>query len=221
MVAAMLSIHKLLRTWEEQVDVMIVSTRFVRDKLTSGGFPDSKVEIKPNYIPDINDAVEKQDHFVYVGRLSGEKGLSLLLEAMDEVSGMPLSIIGDGPMFEETLERAARMLPGQVRVNGRVPNAEVMQLIASARFLVFPTLVYEGFGRVIVEAYAGGVPVIASRIGSPAELVEDGVTGLLFTPGDPKDLAAKIQWMIDHPERVSEMGRNARAVYESRVQSES
>ena len=89
-----------------------------------------------------------------------------------------------------------------------------------ARLLVSPSASYETFGLVVVEAFACGVPVVASRLGAMAEIVEDGRTGLLFTPGDPDDLAEKVRWAIDHPDAMERMGKNARGLYEEKYTAE-
>ena len=81
-----------------------------------------------------------------------------------------------------------------------------MQLLQSARFLVFPSEWYEGFPLTLVESLACGTPVVAARIGSVAEIIHDGVTGIHFTPGDPDDLATKVQWACSHPEELEQMG---------------
>jgi len=82
--------------------------------------------------------------------------------------------------------------------------------------LVMPSECIETFGMVIVEAFANGLPVIASRLGAMAEIIDDGVTGLHFTPGDSNDLAAKINWAMAHPSCMTEMGIAARRVYEAK-----
>jgi glycosyltransferase involved in cell wall biosynthesis len=92
--------------------------------------------------------------------------------------------------------------------------------MARAAFLVMPSECYETFGLVIVEAFCQGLPVIVSRLGSMAEIVEDGVTGLHFTPGDAADLAAKVRWAASHPEDMRRMGANARRVYEEKYTPE-
>ena len=92
-----------------------------------------------------------------------------------------------------------------------------LSAIKHTRFLVFPSEWYETFARVAVEAFACGVPVIASRLGAIAEIVEDGRTGLHFTPGDPEDLAAKVEWAWTHPHAMEEMGRAARCEYEAKT----
>jgi glycosyltransferase involved in cell wall biosynthesis len=82
-----------------------------------------------------------------------------------------------------------------------------------AAFIVMPSLVYEGFPMVVAEAFSAGLPIIASRLGALAELVEDGVTGLHFNANDPVDLATKVRWAQSHPEHMREMGARARAMY--------
>jgi glycosyltransferase involved in cell wall biosynthesis len=90
----------------------------------------------------------------------------------------------------------------------------------SARFLVFPSQCYEAFPVTIAEAYSCGLPVIAPRLGAMAEIVEDGRTGLHFSPGDPEDLAAKVEWAWTHAAEMEEMGRAARAEYEAKYTPE-
>ena len=86
-------------------------------------------------------------------------------------------------------------------------------LMKKAKFLLFPSKWYEGFPNTLAEAFACGLPVIASKLGSMAEIVEDGVTGLHFEPGNPVDFADKIKWLIEHPDKCRQMGKNARQVY--------
>ncbi len=89
-------------------------------------------------------------------------------------------------------------------------------LLKGAQFLVFPSECYENFPVTVVEAFACGVPVIGSRLGAMKEIVENGRTGLHFAPGDPDDLAAKIDWALTHPKSMEEVGREARAEYEAK-----
>ena len=107
-----------------------------------------------------------------------------------------------------------------IEVVGRCAYEKVPPLIKKARFLVFPSEWYETFGRVIIEAFACGVPVIASRLGAMAEIVEDGKTGLLFTPGDPKNLAEKVGWLWSRPNEIKRMGKEARKEYERKYTAE-
>ncbi|HXG31487.1 MAG TPA: glycosyltransferase family 4 protein, partial [Thermodesulfobacteriota bacterium] len=89
-----------------------------------------------------------------------------------------------------------------------------------SQVLVFPSEWYEGFPMTVAESYACGLPVIASRLGAMAEIVDDGRTGLLFEPGNPEDLAAKVEWAWTHPKEMAEMGQEARREYEERYTAE-
>jgi glycosyltransferase involved in cell wall biosynthesis len=93
-------------------------------------------------------------------------------------------------------------------------RAEAIEQIRSARFLVFPSESYESFPMTLVEAYACGVPVIAAKVGSAAEIVHEGVTGLMFTPGVAHELLERVEWALEHPDLLEEMGRRARTEFE-------
>jgi len=103
-----------------------------------------------------------------------------------------------------------------VHLLGRLPKAEVIAAMHHARFLVFPSGWFEGFPMTLVEALACGVAVIASCLGSMAEIVKDGVTGLQFVPGDATDLAEKVTWAWSHPDEVAQMGTAGRLEYQGR-----
>jgi glycosyltransferase involved in cell wall biosynthesis len=123
-----------------------------------------------------------------------------------------LVIIGDGPGADQ-VARVAEERAG-VRFLGRRTSGEVVSAMAGARFLVFPSIWYETFGLTMIEAYAIGIPVIASKLGAMAELVHHRRTGLHFHPGDPADLVRQVDWALAHPQEWENMGRNARVEYE-------
>ena len=120
---------------------------------------------------------------------------------------LPIDVAGDGPL-RDTLEDA----PG-LTLLGALPPAQMRARMGRAAALVVPSLWYEGLPMVVAEAFAAGTPVIASRIGALAGLVEDGVTGLLVTPGDPADLARAIERLASRPDEARRMGEAARAAY--------
>jgi glycosyltransferase involved in cell wall biosynthesis len=103
-----------------------------------------------------------------------------------------------------------------VSLEGWKSRADVLEAIKGARALVIPSEWYECFPMVIVEAFAAGVPVIASKLGAMAELVESGKTGLHFSPGNESHLAATVEWALTHPEEMQTMGRLARTEYEQK-----
>lgn len=212
-VAAMLVTHRALKTWEKKVDLFITLTNFARQKCIEGGLPADKIVVKPNFVsPDPGIGKGEGGYALFVGRLSTEKGLDTLLSAWQQLDKqIPLKIVGDGPLAEKVIE-AAKRLP-QVEWLGRKSVVEVHELMGNAMFLVFPSKWYETFGRVAVEAFAKGTPVIAAEIGAIAELVESGRTGLTFQPDNPQDLAAKVEWMLANPAHLAQMRREARTEF--------
>jgi len=210
--AASVTLHGLLGTYAHKVDRYIVLNEFCRAKFVEGGLPSDRLRVKPNFVPwrEAPPHAAVRSGGLYLGRLTREKGLDVLLRALAIMGGDGLSVIGDGPMAPEVAASLGE------RFLGFKPLEQVWAHLESASFLVVPSVWYEGFPRTIVEAYSCGVPVLASRLGSLAEVVEDGVTGLLFTPGDAHDLAAKMAWAKAHPEEMARMGRRAREVYEQR-----
>lgn len=220
-VAAMLVAHRLWGTWRRDVDRYIALTEFGRQKFIEGGLPADRIAVKPNFVADDVGgnlvSSQRESHLLFVGRLSPEKGITPLLEAAGRTSA-PVRIAGDGPLADLVQQEAARR--DNLTVLGRLDRESVQAEMAAAQALVFPSLWYEAFGLVIVEAFANGLPVIVSRLGAMAEIVEDGVTGLLVEPGNADDLACKMTWAVAHPAEMGEMGRNARREYEAKYTPE-
>ncbi len=214
-VAGMLALHRALGTWRSKVDVFIAPSEFSRREFVEGGLPAEKILVKPHFVhPDPHERNGPGDYALFVGRLSEEKGVRLLLEAWQALPGAPLIVVGDGPLRQE-VEHA-----GGVRAVGWLPADEVLQIMKGARFLVFPSLWPEPFGRVIIEAFACGLPVLASPLGAAGDLVRDEATGLHFLPGEPSDLAAKAAWIWAHPHEARAMGSRARREFEEKYAPE-
>jgi glycosyltransferase involved in cell wall biosynthesis len=196
--AAMLTAHRALGTWQDGVDAYITPTHFARNKFIEGGLPGERIVVKPNFVdPDPGFAAGggAGGYAIFVGRLSHEKGLDTLLSAWSHLNGaVKLKIVGDGPLAEDVKAAAAR--DSSIEWLGRRDMAAVLDLIADAAVLVMPSNCYETFGRVAIEAFAKGTPVIASNHGAPADVVDEGRTGLRFTPGDGADLAAKVRQLL-------------------------
>ena len=212
-VARMIDRHREQGTWRTKVDRFIALTEFAKAKFIEAGFPADKIAVKPNFVDDQGARPPEADRHgaLFVGRLSPEKGIGTLLTAWRDLD-VPLRIAGDGPL----LSMAQSTDSHNVVPLGKLPPEAVNQEMARATFLVMPSECYETFGMVIAEAFSKGLPVIASRLGAMAEIVEDRVTGLHFAPGDAHDLAAKARWAADHPEQMRRMGANARRAYEER-----
>lgn len=210
-VAASLSVHRVLGTFRREVTRYITLCQFARQKLLLGGLPQDRVVVKANFAIDRHKGVDLNGPrfgALFVGRLSVEKGVDVLLKAW-ESNDFDLQIIGPGSSAK--LQNSA---PPSVRFRGVVDEVELAFAMRRSAFIVMPSLVYEGFPMVVAEAFSAGLPIIASRIGALAELVDDGLTGLHFRANDPLDLAAKVQWAIANPERMREMGVHARQMYE-------
>ncbi len=192
-VAAMVGLHRALGTWRRNVSRYYALTEFSRRKFIEGGLPAARIAVKPNFLdPDPGEGGGEGGSVVFVGRLSREKGIETLLHSWDLVrTDIELRIIGDGPL-RPLVENAAASNP-VIRFRGRLNHEEVLEEIGSARALVLPSLWFEGFPRAIVESFAKGTPVIASGIGSMAEIVEDGRTGLLVLPGHAHQLADAVE----------------------------
>lgn len=215
-VSGMQIVHRMLETWTKQVNLFITLTEFSRQKFIQAGFPANKIVVKPNFIAKDNGiGTGKGEYAFYVGRLSPEKGIETLLSAWKILGNkIPLKIVGDGPLSEPVQQAAAEY--SNIEWLGRQPLEQVYQLIGEAKFLVFPSLWYETFGRVTIEAFAKGTPVIAANIGAIAELIQTQKTGLLFTPGNPQDLAEKVQWTLSHPQQLQQMRIQARSEFEAK-----
>jgi glycosyltransferase involved in cell wall biosynthesis len=219
-VAAMLTAHRVLRTWVEKVDVYIAPSDFARRTCIRGGLPEEKIVIKPHFVdPDPGIGAGRGGYALFVGRLSAGKGLATLLEAWELLADtIPLKIVGDGPLAPEIAAAARRS--SAVEWLGQQPPARVLALMQDAHVLLFPSLFYETFGLVIVEAYAVGLPVIAADGGSAASLVASGRTGLLFRRGDAADLAAQVAWLWGHPEEHAAMRLAARHEFQQQYTGE-
>ena len=219
-IAAMLTVHRVLRTWTEMVDVYVALTEFARSKFIEGGLPAGKIVVKPNFVaPDPGRGQGGGGYALFVGRLAPEKGTGTMLAAWERLgTRIPLKIVGDGPLRDRVVGAAARR--SNVEWLGHRPVEEVHALMGKADMLVFPSEWYETFGRVAVEAFAVGTPVIAANIGAVAELVEHGRTGLEFRPGDPEDLVTQVEWALSHPAELRRMRDEVRAEFEAKYTAE-
>ncbi|MBC8355936.1 MAG: glycosyltransferase family 4 protein [Planctomycetes bacterium] len=213
-VAAMVSFHRLMRTWTRAVDKYLVLTEFARGKFIQGGLAAEKMDIKPNFVhPDTGPGDGSGGYVIFVGRLSAEKGIDTLLSAWEQLPGeIRLKVVGDGPMAG----RVSQAVNDDPRIEwvGRRSKEEVDQLIHKASCLIMPSICYETFGRAIIEAYVHGVPVIASRQGAMAELVKHEVTGRLFDAGDSTMLRGAVERIFDNPDELLQMRTAARREFE-------
>jgi len=221
-VAAMLAVHRMLGTWHRHVTRFIALTEFAKQKFVEGGFSAEQFVVKPNFAdPDPQERTNSGDYAVYVGRLTEEKGLHILLDAWDLLpKPYPMYIVGDGPERAALEEKVRERKLAGITFRGWVPRAESLEIVKGARFIVVPSIWYEGFPMTVVEAFACGTPVICSRLGGLGEIVQDNATGLHFHPGDPRDLATKVEWAWSHEAEMARMGHSARSTYEKEYTAE-
>jgi glycosyltransferase involved in cell wall biosynthesis len=202
-VAAMLSVHWAAGTWRNAVDAYIALSEFARPRFVAGGLPASKIYVKPNFIPDPGVGTAGK-YVLFAGRICHEKGIGTLLEAWRRGAGMPpLRIAGDGPMGDEMRAQIREMK--NVEWIGRLSREQVLGEMRNAMALVIPSIWYEGFPVSVVEAYATGLPVIASGIGALPELVKHGRTGLVFETGDARGLSEAVLRLDGDAEMQSQM----------------
>lgn len=219
-VSMMLISHRFLKTWIDTVDYFIALSEFAKQKFIIGGIPAHKIIVKPNFVyPDPGVGEGKGAYFLYVGRLSAEKGLDTLIEAWKKLGlAVPLKIVGDGPLQNFVLD-ATHEING-VEYLGRKTSHEVYDLMGNATAVIFPSNWYETFGRIAAEAFSKGTPVIASNIGAITDLIDHGRTGLFFKPGDSDDLATQVKFLVDNPQKLLNMRHEARREFENRFTSE-
>jgi glycosyltransferase involved in cell wall biosynthesis len=211
--AASLALHRALRTFE-RVKLFLAVSGFLRAKHIAGGFAPERIVVKPNFAWPSKRRRDPGDFFLYLGRLSPEKGLYGLVKAWPRKAGR-LVLVGDGPEDRRLREVA----PPEVEFRGSLSPKDATEALRRARALVLPSLSFEGSPRTVPEAYAAGVPVVATRGGALPEVIDDGVTGLLAPPGDPSSWSDAIGRLSD--DRVVErLGEGAWEAWRERYAPE-
>ncbi|MDQ2949886.1 MAG: glycosyltransferase family 4 protein [Acidobacteriota bacterium] len=216
-VARMIAHNRSRQTWTRDVDAFITPSESARTRLLRAGLPAERFFVKPNFTEDPGVAdypPSASRRFVFAGRLSEEKGVRVLIAAWARVKreGAQLIIAGDGPQRCE-LENYARDLglrPSDLVFAGRLPPADLIDSIKTARAVVLPSICLETFGSIIVEAFSCGRPAIVSDLGSPSELVRDGWNGYKAPPSDAVALARSLEVLLANDALADEMGRNSR-----------
>ena len=223
-VAGMIVVNRMRRTWERDVDAFLTPSNHSRQRFLRADFPRGRVFVKPNCLADFGEAPQPPSasrEILYLGRLSSEKGLSLLLEAskragLEDVG--QLTLVGEGDELEslQKLAEALELSEPSVVFAGQKSPDQVQQLVRRARAVVLPSLAYETFGRPVIEAFAAGRPAIVSDFGAPGDIVEQGTTGLTFPRGDTQRLGEALRAVLTDGALADQMGRRARAEYEAK-----
>lgn len=204
--AASLTLHRALRTFD-RVALFLAVSEFVRAKHVEAGFDAHRIRVKPNFVPPAKRRVGSGGSFLVIGRLTREKGVDILLSGWGDA---PLEVVGEGDE-RRALEDTA---PGGVRFRGAVPASSIPDLLVNARALLIPSR-SEGLPRIVVEAFAAGIPVVGSRVGGLPELVEHGVNGLLVDVDDVEGWREAVARLGDD-ELSTRLGMGAFATWERR-----
>ena len=199
------------------VRYFLCPSAFLKEKHAQYGIPEERLEIVPNFlrIEEYLPSYEGGEYVLFAGRLSGEKGLSTLLRAVDGLD-VPLRIVGDGPMRESLESFAREKAQKNVVFEGYKTGVELANIFRRALVVVFPSEWYENAPMSILEAFAYGKPVVGAAIGGVPEMVVDGETGFLFPPGDVAALRERVCYLAERPSLISAMGRKARRRVEER-----
>lgn len=195
------------RLFLDNVDVFIALTDFQRQRLVSEGYPDERFVVIPNMVvAPVNPQTECVGDYVgYAGRISPEKGIPQLLEAARRISEIPFQAAGAIDRSPELLSQS----PQNFQFRGHLVGGQLNEFFRSSRIVAFASRCFEGFPVTLVEAMGYAKPVVAPRIGSFPEIVQEGVTGLLFEPGNAEQLADRIRYLWERPDLCRTMGQAA------------
>jgi glycosyltransferase involved in cell wall biosynthesis len=205
--------QRWMHTYEKCVDGFLAPSCFVRDQLVKHGWPANQIEVLPHFQRLSETPASAPDPaapILYFGRLSSEKGVADLIRAMHRVPNVRLQIAGDGPQRQELEQLTARLGLTNIDFLGHLSTAQLQNTIAACRFSILPSHAYETLGKSILESYAQSRAVIASDLGSRRELVEEGVTGLLYRPGDIEQLAGAVSFLSERPALAAQFGAAGR-----------
>lgn len=180
-----LGFNNYFNTWKNHISKIVVLTPFIKSLIESSSleFPAEDIIIKPNSTDDLygpNDirTLHRREGFLFVGRLSQEKGIEVLIEAFNHMPNMKLEIIGEGPLEGTMRERANP----NIIFYGRKDKSFVGKKLEEVKALIFPSIWYEGLPNTIIEAFSAGTPVLASNVDNIKQLITPGFNGDLFDP---------------------------------------
>lgn len=224
--ACSISLHRKIKTWQKQVDAFIALTEFQRNMMVKAGVPSEAIYVKPHFYPDPPVPIQsgcRENKAIFIGRLGPEKGVRLLLDAWQTwgLDAPNLEIIGSGPEEDQLKQRSiAYGLNNKIIFLGQQSFQQTQNRLQQAKILLLPSLCFEGFPMVMREAFALGVPIVASRLGSMACLVDEQKNGFLFESGNTVDLLHVLKKAWNDPENLAKMGEAARATFENQYTAE-
>jgi glycosyltransferase involved in cell wall biosynthesis len=216
--AASLWLHRFVLKTEADIARFITPSRFMHDTMLEWGFEATRLQVVRNFVPDPPARRPLGDHGLYLGRLSPEKGLDVLVRALQVAGDPPFSVVGDGPERTRLESLATALGLRRTEFRGRLDRGAVDEVVAGSRYLVLPSLWNENAPLAALEAMAAGRPLVVARIGGLAELV-DGGGGIEFPAGDVERLAAAIRTFHDDRGSGERGGARARSFFETHCTS--
>lgn len=210
--AAEVHFHNRFGAYINNVDKFIAPSEFLRKVMIRGGIPESKMVHIPifidpkQYIPEFSS----QPYLVYFGRLSQEKGLPVLINAMSGLKKHKLLIIGDGPQKGYLENKIIEKNLENVKLLGNKQGLELARIVRNSRLVIVPSIWYDNSPNVILEAFALGKPVLAANIGGIPEYIQENINGILYQYNNCLELAEKIDYLMNNPDYCEEMGKAAR-----------
>src|ERR1700722_15377706 len=191
---------------------LVALTAFAREQMIADGYSPGRIFIKPNSVTDSGCGSQTRERRVlFVGRLSVEKGVDFLIELARSIDAI-FEIIGDGP----EMQRLRAVAPNNVIFRVWLDHHDVIERIKSAAVIAIPSRWFEGFPMTVLEAFSAGTPVVASRIGSLAEIVEDGISGLIRDVGHHQSWRESVQLLLDDTRLATTLGQGARRAFEKK-----
>jgi len=227
-VAHMIEYHRKRDTWAKKVDCLICLTEFAKAKFVEAGIPAEKMRVKPNFVDDafrgknLSEMVDqKDDYYLFIGRISEEKGIRTLVNAWNtwkSATSPQLFILGEGPLKKELQKKSQDNT--KISWLGFVERSRVLETLSKAKALIFPSEWYEGMPMTILEAYSAATPVISTNIGSQGEIVHHKRTGLHFEPGKEQSLVEALEQFESMKNEHKDMSLAARREYEEKYTPE-
>jgi len=213
--------HRILHIYD-LIDIFISPSRFLKNKVKEMGFK-GKVLYLPHFL-NLEAYHPRYDweenSIVYFGRLSREKGLFTLIEAMRRLPDITLKIIGEGPLNESIGQRVRDLGLKNIIMLRYMSGEKLKEEICKSMFVVLPSEWYENLPFAIIEGFALGKPAVGSRTGGIPEVVKENLTGGTFDSVNSNDLRSKIVHLSNNTEKIAEMGQNARLFAEKEFNAE-
>jgi len=200
------------KSYLNNVDVFVSPSKFLGDKISQYGYQNKPVLVQP-YTLDLNayePCYDASDYFVFMGRLTHEKGVNFLLDAAKRIHGADLYILGTGPLEQEMRARVANENLTHVKMLGYKSGDELRDIVRQAKFTVITSEWHDNSPLVIYESLSLGNPIVGARMGGIPELIEEGVDGHVYDRGDIDAFVERVNDLIANPDKTISMGRNAR-----------